>query len=251
MSVDSERMLKLEGEVKELKSYIDRLVGGFKSETGSAIDSLKKSVGHINVHNKSVASKSDSESKELKKETKAAINNFSSSFNEKITQIQKEFKESSEITNIKIKDACKISQELKNNLTNLGSKLSKSVSNLTDSVSKIEGNLKISIENSDTKINQINKIITLASAETKKAAAKNLDISNKSIKELGISIEKLMSDTNRKINYNKQSADDDLTELSKKINTPIVKQELAAVDPELDIKRIVNKEYINNLYRNK
>jgi ElaB/YqjD/DUF883 family membrane-anchored ribosome-binding protein len=52
MSVDSQRMLKLETEVKELKTYIDKLVGSAKSESNNSIESLKKSVAQIDVFNK-------------------------------------------------------------------------------------------------------------------------------------------------------------------------------------------------------
>jgi hypothetical protein len=52
MSVDSQRMLKLETEVKELKTYIDKLVGAVKSESNNAVESLKKSVAQIDVFNK-------------------------------------------------------------------------------------------------------------------------------------------------------------------------------------------------------
>ena len=37
MSVDSERMLKLENEVKELKTYINKIVGALKSELSASI----------------------------------------------------------------------------------------------------------------------------------------------------------------------------------------------------------------------
>jgi hypothetical protein len=52
MSVDSQRMLKLENEVKELKTYINKLVGTVKSDSNNAIETLKKSVAQIDVHNK-------------------------------------------------------------------------------------------------------------------------------------------------------------------------------------------------------
>jgi hypothetical protein len=52
MSVDSQRMLKLETEVKELKTHIDKLVGAVKSESNNAVESLKKSVAQIDVFNK-------------------------------------------------------------------------------------------------------------------------------------------------------------------------------------------------------
>jgi predicted permease len=38
MSVDSERMLKLENEVKELKTYINQQIGIVKRELNSSID---------------------------------------------------------------------------------------------------------------------------------------------------------------------------------------------------------------------
>jgi DNA-binding LytR/AlgR family response regulator len=71
MSVDSERMLKLEIEVKEQKIYIDKLVGLLKSDSIKAIESLVKSVSQIKVYNKAKLVESEKFASELKKEFKA------------------------------------------------------------------------------------------------------------------------------------------------------------------------------------
>ena len=70
MSVDSKRMLKLENEVKELKTYINKIVGSVKSDSSNAVLALQKSVGEINVYNKAVAVEAESKSKQLIKEIK-------------------------------------------------------------------------------------------------------------------------------------------------------------------------------------
>ena len=71
MSIDSDRMLKLEAEVKELKTYINKLVGAVKKESNIEILELKKSVNEIKVYNKVALIEAEKQSKELKKELKS------------------------------------------------------------------------------------------------------------------------------------------------------------------------------------
>ena len=71
MSIDSGRMLKLEAEVKELKTYINKLVGAVKKELNIDILELKKSVNEIKVYNKVTLLEAEKQSKELKKELKS------------------------------------------------------------------------------------------------------------------------------------------------------------------------------------
>ena len=73
MSIDSDRMLKLEAEVKELKTYINKIVGAVKKEAGIEILQLKKSVNEIKVYNKVALLESENYSKELKKELESNI----------------------------------------------------------------------------------------------------------------------------------------------------------------------------------
>jgi hypothetical protein len=69
MSVDSERMLKLENKVAELKSYINKLVGAVKSDSNNSIEALQKSVNEIKVYNKAKVAESKIQTKELKVDT--------------------------------------------------------------------------------------------------------------------------------------------------------------------------------------
>ena len=68
MSVDSERMLKLENKVKELETYINKIVGAVKSDANTSIESLQKSVSEIKVYNTAKAAESEAQAKALKKE---------------------------------------------------------------------------------------------------------------------------------------------------------------------------------------
>ena len=70
MSIDSDRMLKLEAEIKELKTYINKIVGAVKKEASIDILELKKSVNEIKVYNKVTLLEAEKHSKELKKELK-------------------------------------------------------------------------------------------------------------------------------------------------------------------------------------
>ena len=73
MSINSDRMLKLEAEIKELKTYINKIVGAVKKEAGIEILQLKKSVNEIKVYNKVALLESENYSKELKKELESNI----------------------------------------------------------------------------------------------------------------------------------------------------------------------------------
>jgi hypothetical protein len=74
MSVDSERMLKLENEVKELKTYVNKLVGAVKTESNNSIELLKKSVEQINIYNKCNAGKKEPNSVDLYTQIKSIVN---------------------------------------------------------------------------------------------------------------------------------------------------------------------------------
>jgi hypothetical protein len=97
MSVDSERMLKLESKVKELETYINKLVGAVKSDSITAIEALQKSVNEINIYNKVKAAESESQHKELKKE-------LQSDTDRKITYNNKNFAENITAPTIKVKE---------------------------------------------------------------------------------------------------------------------------------------------------
>jgi hypothetical protein len=71
MSIDSDRMLKLEAEVKELKTYINKLVGAVKKELRIEVLQLKKSVGEIKVYSKFILLEAEKQSKALKNELKS------------------------------------------------------------------------------------------------------------------------------------------------------------------------------------
>ena len=74
MSVDSERMLKLENKVKELETYINKLVGAVKKELNYSIKSLEKSVDQIKIYNKCNTVKKEPYSIDIKTQVKSIVN---------------------------------------------------------------------------------------------------------------------------------------------------------------------------------
>ena len=98
MSIDSDRMLKLEAEVKELKTYINKLTGAVKKEAGIEILQLKKSVNEIKVYNKVALLEAENYSKELKKELESNID-------KKITFNNKSILNKVELPKIQLKES--------------------------------------------------------------------------------------------------------------------------------------------------
>tara|TARA_R110000851_G_scaffold209409_1_gene361842 strand:- start:841 stop:1212 length:372 start_codon:yes stop_codon:yes gene_type:complete len=85
MSVDSKRMLKLETEVKELKDYINKIVGAVKSESNFQSLSLQKSVDEIKVYNKVKESELKAHLNKLKKELESDTDRKINCNNKEIT----------------------------------------------------------------------------------------------------------------------------------------------------------------------
>ena len=112
MSVDSKRMLKLETEVKELKDYINKIVGAVKSESNFQSLSLQKSVDEIKVYNKAKAVESEAQAKALKKE-------LQSDTDRKITYNNKNIAENIKTPTIELKEppAVDIKSEIKSVVT--------------------------------------------------------------------------------------------------------------------------------------
>jgi hypothetical protein len=112
MSVDSERMLKLENKVKELETYINKIVGVVRLDSNTKIQALQKSVNEIKVYNKAKVLQSEAQTKELKKE-------LQSDTDRKITYNNKNIAENIKTPKIKVKEspAIDIKSEIKSVVT--------------------------------------------------------------------------------------------------------------------------------------
>ena len=78
-------MLKLETEVKELKDYINKIVGAVKSESNFQSLSLQKSVDEIKVYNKVKESELKAHLNKLKKELESDTDRKINCNNKEIT----------------------------------------------------------------------------------------------------------------------------------------------------------------------
>ena len=112
MSVDSERMLKLENKVKELETYINKIMGFARLDLNTKIQALQKSVNEIKVYNKAKAVESEAQTKQLKKE-------LQSDTDRKITYNNKMSAENISATTIALKEspAIDIKSEIKSVVT--------------------------------------------------------------------------------------------------------------------------------------
>lgn len=91
-------MLKLEAEVKELKTYINKIVGAAKKELNIDILGLNKSVGEIKVYSKFILLEAEKQSKALKNELK-------SDTDKKITYNNKSILNKIELPKIQLKES--------------------------------------------------------------------------------------------------------------------------------------------------
>jgi hypothetical protein len=220
MSVDSERMLKLENKVKELEAYINKIVGVARLDSNTKIQALQKSVNEIKVYNKAKSVESEVLAKELKKEFNSGLSTTLKAVDKSIHDFYLTIKNSKSETDKQIDYNNKSNDDAIQSFTEKLNKLIDSqekrlLDKLTPPVIKVKEPAKIDMN-----------------AEVKAIVTKDY------INSL------VTKDRPQAIEFNKEIK---AIVTAKYINDLVVKQDIPVVDVKGQIKAIVNKDYVNDL----